>query len=82
MSRIYSIRDFCHLETPKLMFDKDGSFVIMKLGQVCILPELGKKIYADVIHSYFQHLSAQRPFPLWRLFQQQVDLAWNRLLVQ
>ncbi|CZS89282.1 related to cytidine deaminase [Rhynchosporium agropyri] len=28
------IREFCDLETPILMFDKDGSFVIMRLEQL------------------------------------------------
>lgn len=31
---ISSIREFCELETPILMFDKDGAFVVMKLEQV------------------------------------------------
>jgi hypothetical protein len=34
MSRLCSIREFCDLETPIFMFDKDGAFVVMKLGQV------------------------------------------------
>ena len=29
-----SIREFCDLDTPILMFDKDGAFVVMKLEQV------------------------------------------------
>ncbi len=32
-----SIREFCELPTPVLMFDKDGAFVVMKLEQVCRL---------------------------------------------
>jgi hypothetical protein len=34
MSRLCSIREFCDLEMPIFMFDKDGAFVVMKLGQV------------------------------------------------
>lgn len=30
-----SIREFCELDMPILMFDKDGSFVVMRLEQVC-----------------------------------------------
>jgi len=29
-----SIREFCELQTPIFMFDKDGAFVVMKLEQV------------------------------------------------
>ena len=32
-----SIREFCELETPIFMFDKDGSFIVMTLEQVCFL---------------------------------------------
>jgi hypothetical protein len=31
-----SIREFCELQTPIFMFDKDGAFVVMKLEQVFI----------------------------------------------
>jgi hypothetical protein len=31
-----SIREFCELQTPIFMFDKDGAFVVMKLEQVSI----------------------------------------------
>lgn len=30
-----SIREFCALDTPIFMFDKDGAFVVMKLEEVC-----------------------------------------------
>lgn len=36
-ARLYSIREFCNLQTPIIMFDKDGSFVVMKLEQVCFV---------------------------------------------
>lgn len=29
------IREFCDDNTPIWMFDKDGKFMVMKLGQVC-----------------------------------------------
>jgi hypothetical protein len=29
-----SIREFCELDTPIFMFDKDGNFAVMRLGQV------------------------------------------------
>lgn len=29
------IREFCDDNTPIWMFDKDGKFIVMKLGQVC-----------------------------------------------
>jgi cytidine deaminase len=32
-----SIREFCELQMPIFMFDKDGAFVVMKLEQACIL---------------------------------------------
>jgi len=31
-----SIREFCDLETPIFMFDKDGAFVVKTLEQVCV----------------------------------------------
>jgi hypothetical protein len=31
---VYSIREFCDLEMPIIMFDKDGAFVVMRLEQV------------------------------------------------
>ena len=31
-----SIREFCELQTPIFMFDKDGAFVVMKLEQVSV----------------------------------------------
>lgn len=36
MARVvkYSIREFCDLSTPIMMFDKDGNFSIMKLEEV------------------------------------------------
>jgi hypothetical protein len=34
---IGSIREFCDLQTPIFMFDKDGAFVVMKLEQVLIV---------------------------------------------
>ena len=30
-----SIREFCEIDTPIFMFDKDGSYVVMRLEQVC-----------------------------------------------
>jgi hypothetical protein len=30
-----SIREFCELDLPILMFDKDGKFCVMRLQQVC-----------------------------------------------
>jgi hypothetical protein len=39
---IYSIREFCDLQTPIFMFDKDGAFVVMKLEQV------GQSVYLDI----------------------------------
>jgi len=32
----FSIREFCELQTPIFMFDKDGAFVVMKLEQVSV----------------------------------------------
>jgi hypothetical protein len=32
--RGYSIREFCELSVPIIMFDKDSNFVVMKLGEV------------------------------------------------
>lgn len=32
-----SIREFCELDTPIFMFDKDGMFVVMRLEQVRFL---------------------------------------------
>jgi hypothetical protein len=29
----FSIREFCELQTPIFMFDKDGAFVVMRLEQ-------------------------------------------------
>jgi cytidine deaminase len=34
----HSIREFCELDTPIVMFDRDGMFVVMRLEQVCVLP--------------------------------------------
>jgi hypothetical protein len=31
---LFSIREFCELQTPIFMFDKDGAFVVMRLEQV------------------------------------------------
>ena len=31
---MFSIREFCELQTPIFMFDKDGAFVVMILEQV------------------------------------------------
>ena len=30
-----SIREFCELDVPIWLFDKDGSFQVVRLGQVC-----------------------------------------------
>lgn len=30
----FSIREFCELQMPIFMFDKDGNFVVMRLEQV------------------------------------------------
>lgn len=30
----FSIREFCELDTPIFMFDKDGAFIVLKLEQV------------------------------------------------
>jgi hypothetical protein len=35
-----SIREFCELPTPIIMFDKDGAFVVMKLEKVRFLSRL------------------------------------------
>jgi hypothetical protein len=40
---MYSIREFCDLQTPIFMFDKDGAFVVMKLEQV------GHSMYPDIV---------------------------------
>ena len=34
---LISIREFCELDMPIFMFDKDAAFVVMKLEQVCTL---------------------------------------------
>lgn len=31
-----SIREFCELQTPIFMFDKDGAFIVLKLEQVSV----------------------------------------------
>jgi hypothetical protein len=31
-----SIREFCEVDTPIFMFDKNGFFQVMKLEQVCL----------------------------------------------
>jgi len=31
-----SIREFCELDMPVFMLDKDGAFVVMRLEQVCL----------------------------------------------
>lgn len=33
-----SIREFCDLKMPLLMFDKDGNFVVLKLEEVSLRP--------------------------------------------
>ena len=38
MLTVFSIREFCELRTPIFMFDKDGSFVVMRLEQVSKVP--------------------------------------------
>lgn len=34
LNTYFSIREFCELQTPIFMFDKDGAFVVMRLEQV------------------------------------------------
>lgn len=33
---VCSIREFCDLQMPILMFDKDGNFVVMRLEEVSL----------------------------------------------
>lgn len=36
--RWYSIREFCSLDTPIIMFDKNEDYVVLRLKQVSFLP--------------------------------------------
>jgi hypothetical protein len=48
-----SIREFCELEMPIIMFDKDGAFAVATLKEVCTLPGLelanSKRCNANII---------------------------------
>lgn len=33
---VCSIREFCALDMPIIMFDKNQDYVVLKLGQVCV----------------------------------------------
>lgn len=38
---LLSIREFCEIDLPIWMFDKDGSFQVVRLEQVCNLELVG-----------------------------------------
>lgn len=46
----YSIREFCELDMPIFMFDKNGDFMVARLGEVCatfLFPN-----YSLLIHAF------------------------------
>jgi hypothetical protein len=71
-----SIREFCELSMPILMFDKDGKFVVMRLEQVRIMPlRLQPKL---MFCSYFHYLSAPKLYLLQDLCQLGANLFKQR----
>lgn len=42
---VFSIREFCELDMPIFMFDKDKNFVVMRLEQVCDLYFVTQIVY-------------------------------------
>lgn len=58
---VFSIREFCELDLPILLFDKDGSFQVVRLEQVCFLVSSWCSTDNDLgMHcSFFRCLSGQ-----------------------
>lgn len=39
---LHSIREFCELETPIVMFDKYGDYCVLRLEDVSLRPDIGQ----------------------------------------
>src|SRR5271167_3429095 len=66
LTSFVSIREFCEPDTPIIMFDEDGAYVVMRLEQVCESFFVMSTNLGDthlMLYSYFHYPLAQKLFP-------------------